>query len=329
MTNLTPIIQAWDVGEITDTQEVATGVLSTNWFVGTTTGRYFLKQYRFPLRERVAEIHASKHHFAQSGIPVILPLAQPSGDTICTHEGRHYALFPRIAAIEKHRDNLSDTTIVSMGRLLGKFHRTGKGNPVVIEHDLFREWSEEQVAKIATYRAQIAKIENPTPFDTLALQDLETKQRLIAQNQTPYASLGMQHDHLLHGDFLEHNLFFNEQDEVSHVFDFEKTQYGPRSFELLRTLFLSILNGKYDAAAIHKGRLFLSAYQTEYPISHEELRAGLEVFFLKSIHNTWIQKECYTLNNRRPEHFLAIEMERITYLAEHRDALFAALAETP
>ena len=316
----TILTDVWGIGEILDAEKVTQGVLSTNWFVTGETGRYFLKRYRFDDAERIAEIHATKQHFASAGIPIILPRATNEGRTFYSDEHGYFALFPFVDARQIAYTELSTEAITSMGTMLARLHLAGRGTPVVITKSTFRTWDTED-SRIETYIKKCAAITDPTPFDQLALKGLQRKQELIAQNPASFSSLGLSSDHLIHGDFLDHNLFFDSNDHISHVFDVEKTQYAPRAYEVVRTVLLSVLHEDYSAQGIHRGRIFLDAYRAAHPLSDEEFRTALELYFLKLIRNIWIHKECYDLDNQRPQHFLPIEMERMEYLAEHRDEL--------
>lgn len=80
-----------------------------------------------------------------------------------------------------------------------------------------------------------------------------------------------------------------------------------------------------SAESLRRARLYIDAYQEIYPIPADELGKGIEVFFLKSIRGLWMHKELYTLRNRRPEQFLAPEIARTSFLAEHRTKLVDAL----
>lgn len=318
------VCRLYELSEIQTIEPIQTGVLSTNWKLTTSSGEFFLKQYRFPLEERIQEIHAVKHHYAQAGIPVILPIAHKEGGTYFAHEDSFFAVFPFIHAHTVERGNLSKTNIISMGETLARIYLAGRNFPVSVTTDTFRSWG-SSTDKIDAYIAKIEAFPQKNDFDALALADLYQKKELIGRFPASFESLGLTSDHLSHGDYLEHNLFFTEDGAVSHVFDWEKTQYAPRAYELVRILMYTLLDLSFSEKSIQDARLFLSAYNSVYPVSNEELRAGIELFFLKILQNAWIQRECYDLGNMRPAQFLASDMQRISYLAEHRDELFDAL----
>lgn len=316
----------FEIGTISSAEPVEKGVLSQNWFVTTSSGDFFLKRYRFEDEDRIKEIHAAKHLFFDAGIPVILPIRTTSGRSYAIIESRYYALFPRISGRQLERGTLTDAAIASMGKMLGRIHLAGKNSSLSVEKDMFRSWDAANFEEKAhAYLVRLAAIENPTPFDLLSMEDLQMKLALIERTGTSYESLDLQSDHLIHGDYLDHNLFFDTKDEVCHVFDFEKSQYAPRAFELVRSLVYSILDGEYDEHAVERGRMYIAAYREVYPISFEDFSMGMELFYQKSLRNIWIQKEYYDLKNERPAQFLVPDMDRIRYLSEHRSRLIEAM----
>ncbi len=320
---LEAIEHAYGIPSVTGVENVATGVLSNNWILQAGDTRYFLKQYRYPERARVDSIHCVKSYFSAAGIPVIMPLATVSGETCHTHtDSRHYALFPYIAAAATTRGSLSDESVVSMAEMLAKLHLAGRDAQVNTTLPTTKSWSKEEfIQRAEPLLERISNIQSPTAFDTEALQDLQQKYVFVHNNQITSESLGLHADHVLHGDFLDHNLFFDEQGRVSHVFDWEKAAYGPRVYELLRSLFLSIADGELTPEYAHQAGLFMHSYRALYPISSEEIQRGITMIHTKSMHATWIQNEHYVLNNHRADKFLKIEHDRNTYLSEHREAI--------
>jgi len=132
---------------------------------------------------------------------------------------------------------------------------------------------------------------------------------------TPFLSVSF------HGDYLDHNVFFGPNDQVSYVFDFEKTDYSPRTYELFRSLMYSFLSGDILDEDVVRAKLYLQSYLEIYPISKDELSRGLRLFYLKSIHGVWVESEHYLKENVRVDEFLLNDLQRIKYLSENYEYL--------
>ena len=90
--------------------------------------RFVVKFYR-PERWSVAQI-LEEHQFAiellEDEVPVAAPLAF-NGQTLLSHQGFHYAIFPSVGGRQFEADNIDQMEAV--GRYLGRLHQTGRKQP--------------------------------------------------------------------------------------------------------------------------------------------------------------------------------------------------------
>ncbi|MES0301529.1 serine/threonine protein kinase [Citrobacter sedlakii] len=90
--------------------------------------RFVVKFYR-PERWSVGQI-LEEHHFAQElvndDVPVAAPLAF-DGQTLLHYQGFHFAIFPSVGGRQFEADNIDQ--MESVGRYLGRMHRTGRRQP--------------------------------------------------------------------------------------------------------------------------------------------------------------------------------------------------------
>ncbi|MDE1919096.1 MAG: phosphotransferase [Patescibacteria group bacterium] len=294
-------------------ERVAKGVLSENYVIMSGRDKFFLKKYRFDNEQKIKEIHLAKQYFADGDIPVILPLRTRTQDTFFLHDTNYYALFPFVAGRHLEREALTSQAISSMGKMLARIHLRGRDSTLAIENT-FNPWNKEIfLAKAAAVLEKIPQGAAASDFDMLALRSVRLKMELATQNTTTFDSLRLSNDHLLHGDYLDHNVFFDAQDNVEYVFDFEKTQYGPRSYELFRSVMYSLLSSGTTNGDIRRAELYLRAYLESYPMPDDEIERGLRAYYLKSIHSIWIEHEHYVLGNTRPDVFLKADLERISF----------------
>ncbi|MBI2120643.1 MAG: phosphotransferase [Parcubacteria group bacterium] len=301
-------------------EKVTKGFLSENYILADSSAKYFLKKYRFADQARIAEIHQVKRYFSVGGIPVILPLSAKNGNTFFSFESAWYALFPFVNGKHPERSGFTAQEIESLGETLARLHRLGKLSPLCIGAQC-KPWSKtESLATIAHIEEEIRKRSSLNDFDTLALESLALKQRLISSSTLVYEDLRLPNDHLVHGDYLDNNVFFGEHRAVSHVFDFEKTEYAPRTHELFRSMFY-IFGDDGLPQGLVRAKKYLDAYAETYPIPKEEIQNGLKLFYLKSIHGAWVESEHYLKNNTRVDCFLYPDFMRIKFLSENLSAV--------
>jgi len=321
---LDTITSLYDIGPITASDRVATGFLSENHVVSSGAGRFFLKKYRFAEAAKIRRIHASKSFFSQGGIPIIMPLTTKDGATFFTHESAHFALFPYIAGQHSDRKRLTPRASASLGRMLGLIHLCGAD--CALDADPAdkpgnRTPNLEQIELLLS-KARCAPV--PGDFDRTAIEILEIK-RSFAESAPHTTYSAPANDHLLHGDYHDANVFFDGRNEVAHVFDLEKTGYGPRTDEIFRAMTYSLICGDSVADVLAKAEAFMDAYRGIYPISDEEIIDGLQIFIHKHMRDNWVETEHYLRGNTRVDVLARFELTRLQFLTAHLPDLIARL----
>lgn len=312
--------------ELQSFERVTKGFLSENHILFSGDNKkYFLKRYRFDNKERIEEIHLVKKYFADGGIPVIFPVVNNKQETFFYFDTGFYALFPFVEDRQIERGELTENSIISLGEMLGQIHLLGKNSKVPIK-EKFKVWDKaKSLEKVNTLLSVIQKIDQLSEFDTQALNVLQIKKQLIENNDIGYNDLNLFSNHLIHGDYLDHNVFFGSNGRVSKVFDFEKTDYSPRVYEVYRSLMYSFLSNNITDSNIEKAKFYLDSYLKVYPASKDELSKGLQLFYLKSIHSFWVETEHYLHNSNRVDGFLLNDFYRIEYLSKNFSEFEGAL----
>jgi len=321
---LEKISSLYGIGPITSTDPVTKGFLSENHVISAGTTRYFLKKYRFADSAKIFRIHASKSFFAQGGIPVIMPLLMKDGSSFFTHESAHYTLFPYVSGRHLDGNRMTPRAAVSLGRMLGRIHL--RGAKCTLDTEVASK-PEDRAADLEQLKLLLVKAHQmPTRdnFDRTAIEILEIKKSFAeSAPRAPHPSPA--NDHLLHGDYHDANVFFDERDEVAHVFDLEKTGYGPRTDEIFRAMNYSLICGGEKADIFTNIRAYIDGYQDIYPIPTDELAAGLRRFYDGFMHGHWIESEHYLHGNTRVDVLARFELARLKFLTAHLGEMTARL----
>lgn len=119
------------------------------------------------------------------------------------------------------------------------------------------------------------------------------------------------------GDYFCDNVFFGKNDDVSYVFDFEKTQYAPPMYELFRSMFVSFLSIP-NQENLELAKKYIDAYLETYPFPKEVVKNSLVAAYQKQIHSLWIEEEHYLKNSTRPDPLLPSQFACNRYYIENR-----------
>lgn len=302
------------------------GVLSNNYIVQAGGVKYFLKHYRVAVAGRVQDVHQAKQIFYKHGVPVVLPLTTKSGVTYVKLGKDAYALFPYInrkAIVNGYELNVQQ--VQSMARMLAHMHSLSRQRLPKVASAGITPWSASYVNKLkqdfvlcaneilAIIRAKKKK----TLFDLQAERGLLLKLQLLSDIPSAFDLRKLGKLHFLHGDFHQRNVFFNPDNTVSHVFDFEKSDIQPRAFELIRSIYIMFFTEKFTATNFKRARVYLRTYRQVYPIPKSELVNAVKVLYYRHILSLWIEREHYKNHDFRPDKFLPGNILYLKYFHKH------------
>lgn len=317
------IAQTYQLSPIQSIVPVTAGFLSNNYRLETVGAAYFLKRYRYTKRPSVAAVHEAKFFFANAQVPVILPLTTQQGETFFGYGDNYYSLFPFVEGQHLPRGAFSQRALASTARMLAHIHRAGR--QVTLPHLRKAQTTRNYTAFVEVAQQILHKIppHEQTEFDQLAAACIQLKLQLGKQHQDEFATIDLASDHLIHGDYQDANLFFDQDEQVSHVFDWEKAEIAPRGMELVRAIEFICLSNPNDYKAVFtdatyaKARHFLQSYHQLYPITQHEFAAAAKARYLHKIVSLWVEADHYLENGRRVDRFLEAEYNTVSYYARH------------
>jgi len=317
------IVQNYNVAAPDAVTPVTAGFLSANYVLHAKGEKYFLKQYRFTQWQAVAAVHEAKLFFAQANVPVILPLTNRSGETFFALADKYYSLFPFVQGQHLSRGSFSPRALASCAKMLADIHWAGQqAKPLYVRKtNVTRSYT----PFVDTAQAILQKIPKVgrTAFDDLAETCIQRKLHLAQRHIADFPTIALVSDHLIHGDYQDGNLFFDAQEQVSHVFDWEKAEIAPRALELVRALEFICLSNPDDYKAVFseenyaKARHFLQSYHERYPMTQEAFFAAAQTRYLHKILSLWVEADHYLEDNQRVDVFLEAEYHAVNYYAQH------------
>ncbi len=298
-------------------EKVKGGYLTDNFSLSDGQHKYFLKQYRSDDVEIIQNIHKVKQFFADYNIPIILPIKDTNNETYFTHENKIYTLFPFVNGKTIPRLEQTSETLRSLTQMLAKIHLISRdGCPPIVKKEK-SGWDLEKFHQQAKEYLLIINNKPNDKFDLAARKHIEIQLKLSENIKGNFEDLCLKNDHLLHGDFHEHNVFYDENKNISHVFDLEKAVVGPRVSELIRMIDFVAFDNQYNDKTYNNAKMIFDIYNEIYPLSFVEWHDGLLNYFYKDFSNLWILKKHYIEGNYRPDFYLYNSLQGDEYLCDH------------
>jgi homoserine kinase type II len=291
---------------ITASEKMDKGYLSENFVITSGGNKYFLKCYRFRERDRIDDAHKAKFFFASKGIPVILPIENIEGDTVTQIEDKYVSLFPFVIGMQFiTKDSMIPADVPRhLGAMLGSIHKASEsGYPEI--NQKFEPWNKENFYRSADAILDIINNKKElTDFDRKAKEAIEFKKGRVKEEWLLFEKMKDLRTGLIHGDYHDGNVFFDEAGNITHVFDLEKACIAPYVFEIVRAVQYSRCT-EYNREGSEKHVAeFLRGYREERSVSSDELNQGIELFYQREIHGLWVEKEHYLKNNFRVSELL-------------------------
>jgi Ser/Thr protein kinase RdoA (MazF antagonist) len=312
--HLPRLLRDYDLGSIISITESIEGVLNHNYNIVTTSGRYFLKKFRYKTNESIAEIALIETLMHDRDVPAVCMIPSRTSAPYVAYDDEFYALYPFIESNRSHRYSLSD--YYSFGATLARIHLAGSYDlPEALRKRTFPEVEVTQdniehfVSDMQEYVDTIDHKINRDPVDETFVTYINLKLSLVPSIDFEGV---LPHDTLIHGDYHMHNLFIDTQTrDIIGIGDWEHANYFSRAYELVRSYLYICFPEQYDKGALPIAQSFMSGYQSVYPISDADISRALRVRLRHLITKTWLEKRRYKHNDTRSDHLVGHDMRII------------------
>ena len=274
------VLDEWQIGRILSAVVPMTGTVNRTLMVQAERGAFAL---RVSARGRGrAEWEHECIAAAALGVPVCHPIPTPSG-TIIERGGYCFALFPLAPGQQVARADLRAEHARAAGKCLARIHAALEQLPAG------RARVKDLTGDIAGALALVPRLDaaiwaqpEQTATEQAAREQLAGRRAYLEQNgllaQSIPGWLSALPQRVLHGDFQETNLFF-EDAQVSAVIDWDQSGRAARGWEIVRALHLMF------GLAPEPCRAFLDAYESAAPLDDGELEESAACYGLLSDSN--------------------------------------------
>lgn len=296
-------------------EKVDKGYMSDNSILESEGRKFFLKRHRTADSGTVSTTLNIEQFFADKGIPAILPIPFGENKTMFQVEGGIYSLYPFVEGSHGNRMHYSKTALKSAAEMLAKIHIAGqKDYPSVAYDDFAMLTKEEFLTKAGELKALI---KSETDFDRMALAYLELKIKVVTETDEFPFEKNFGAPQLIHGDFHGSNIFFNDKEQVTHVFDFEKAQIQPSVLEVVRSINFLCFGGEFSEDQFESAEHFLRCYQAIIPVDTDYLRNALWFWHFRQAYSLWEHTEHYEKNNTRVDDLVKKRYGYLKYYSEN------------
>ncbi|WP_293368468.1 homoserine kinase [Nevskia sp.] len=289
---LEAFLAQYDLGTLIGYTGIGEGIENTNYFVDTRRGRWVLTLFERLNYDDLPFFLGLMEHLARHGYASALPVADNSGATLSSLNGKPAALVARLTGQSVLFPSLAQCAAV--GHALGELHKLSASYSGICENSRGAEW------RRATGETLLPKI----PEDARSL----IADELAAQAQLDLASLPQG---VIHADLFKDNVLFVDE-RLTGVIDFYYACNDALLYDLAVTLndWCAEADGSLNKA--HSAAL-LSAYRACRPPNETEkaawplvLRAAAFRFYLSRLYDWTFPREGDLVHIKDPEPYRRI-----------------------
>ncbi len=289
---LEAFLAQYDLGTLIGYTGIGEGIENTNYFVDTRRGRWVLTLFERLNYDDLPFFLGLMEHLARHGYASALPVADNSGATLSSLNGKPAALVARLTGQSVLFPSLAQCAAV--GHALGELHKLTASYSGICENSRGAEW------RRATGETLLPKI----PEDARSL----IADELAAQAQLDLASLPQG---VIHADLFKDNVLFVDE-RLTGVIDFYYACNDALLYDLAVTLndWCTEADGSLNKA--HSAAL-LSAYRACRPPNEAEkaawplvLRAAAFRFYLSRLYDWTFPREGDLVHIKDPEPYRRI-----------------------
>ena len=215
---------------------------------------------------QIQEEHDFAFQLAEYEIPVITPLRNPQGNSLCTYQDYRFAVYPRKGG---RAVDLTDMDQLHwLGRLLGRLHAVSNTRSFLVRPTLdIQTFGQEPVDFL---------LQSPLLRDDLRNSYQLLTEELLKLVRQSFAEVGATPSIRLHGDFHIGNVLWTN--DGPHFVDLDDARMGPAVQDLWM-----LLSGRQNEMRMQISEI-LDAYDEFYAFNIKELRLIEPLRTLRMIH---------------------------------------------
>lgn len=302
-----PVLAHWQLGEVRAVHKSPLGTMNDTFIVTASDRLAVLRRHRLSrCRPMVEREHALMGCARERGVPCPEVLSARSGERLIEESGRLFSLFEHAPGQQVRRRDLTAKHAATLGIALAQVHDAIADCTPVRDRPTGERrgtadlpTSAETAARLQRLLTVVQLRRQATELDRWAEERLRSRLAWLEANPGAPPPLSSPESRTLHGDYQESNVFFDDEQRVCAVIDWDNSDYGSTSGEMIRAMSLSL-----DLDPI-LCQAFLDGYRRIRQADLDDLSLEAELYSWRKLHDTWLYDTVYLHGDSRPSRFIA------------------------
>lgn len=311
--------------------EKAGGLSAENYFALVDNAQQIvIKKYKNKTDEQIKKIEYVINTVKSLDISVPLFIKNIENKTYTYINNNYYALYHKAYGKVLHGSELDQRALTSVAENLAKLHKIKSKLELKTTTDILPLYHDvhDQALIVENLIAQNTK---GREIDNIARKLISLKldilSNFVRQAEFKEQLLSPHNLVLVHGDFHNENLLFNDEHKLVIMLDFEESHYGHATEDILHFMQLACFNSGYCKSNIDIAKFFLKQYIAHNIISSRHIELGGHLYLYRIASSFFLEKKLFTSGCEELAHFLQRDLKNLEYLRDHVDELVANLLD--
>ncbi len=123
--HLERLVSDFDLGKLVAISIDQEGLFNRNFFLVTSSGKYFIKAFRKEIKKHIVHIAGVEEFMRSHGVPAICMMTAVNGNKHVSYGSEVYAVYPFVESDRSHQYGKEE--FKKMGAVLGLIHQKSHG----------------------------------------------------------------------------------------------------------------------------------------------------------------------------------------------------------
>lgn len=301
------------------------GLSSRNQIVHAGSQQFVLKSCPHDSSQRLDRIALASRLLRSLDVPAVEVVQTVDSATHFTLGRLAFILTRRCTGRLLHEPSLSMAALESAASMLTRLHIPAERCAGEGWLQTPREGTQEETIRQASDLLRAIRTNRETPAGRAAGELIELKMAVLSEGCRVLKSRDMLTHCLVHGDFHNENVLYDETDKISCLLDLESVHIGDPMEDITLFISLACCNTGFWSRNITMAKAFLNAYRRVLPLPPEVIVNGFVDYLRVLASSYFLERQVLHKDDPTIINMLLRDIRRIIYLRQHLFDFLSAL----
>ena len=282
--------------------------------------KIIIKHYHSLDIHKVKKIVDVTNVISQFDLKAPLLIHTSDGQFYKSFDEGHIIIYYKIQGRILHANDFNNTSLNSTGTYLAKLHEISTSSKLLLPSTINLLKSQHEIEQSVKSVQDIIRAKpKGSSIDNITNKLIDMKLNMLSEfiRYDHFLSHLLSQQKLIHGDFHNENLLFDDRDNIAGILDFEESHYGHPMEDIMHFVELGCCNMGHNEANFQKARCFFSSYSKINKLTPEEIELGLHLYLYKISSSFFLENKLYDSSSDELITLIERDIKSLEYFATH------------